>query len=302
MEPNSFTVGDNVELLKKIENETIDMIYLDPPYNTGRNFYYFKDKFADFNSFMEERLVECHRVLKKNGNIIIHVEPKISHHIRNICDKLFGEKNFKNEIVWHSGGNAKNMYQLGRNHDTIIVYGRSPKSKFFPLYKPYTEEYKKGTKLCSIHNKKYTTSAAHNSQPEVNPRPNLTYEWNGHTRQWYVSKEKMESLHNDNRLEYNKNGIPRIKRFVEEMQGIPVRDTWDDISSIQNGEKTKYAKQKPVKLLERILKLYSERGDTCLDPFAGSGTLGRACINLNRYYILLDINQEAHDLFCKTIN
>jgi DNA modification methylase len=112
----------------------------------------------------------------------------------------------------------------------------------------------------------------------------------------------MESLHNDNRLEYNKNGIPRIKRFVEEMQGIPVRDTWDDISSIQNGEKTKYATQKPVKLLERILKLYSERGDTCLDPFAGSGTLGRACINLNRYYILLDINQEAHDLFCKTIN
>ena len=85
------------------------------------------------------------------------------------------------------------MYQLGRNHDTIIVYGRSPKSKFFPLYKPYTEEYKKGTKLCSIHNKKYTTSAAHNSEPEVNPRPNLTYEWNGHTRQWYVSKEKMES-------------------------------------------------------------------------------------------------------------
>ena len=302
MEPNSFTVGDNVELLKKIENETIDMIYLDPPYNTGRNFYYFKDKFADFNSFMEERLVECHRVLKKNGNIIIHVEPKISHHIRNICDKLFGEKNFKNEIVWHSGGNAKNMYQLGRNHDTIIVYGRSPTSKFFPLYKPYTEEYKKGTKLCSIHNKNYTTSAAHNSQPEVNPRPNLTYEWNGHTKQWYVSKEKMESLHNDNRLEYNKNGIPRIKRFVEEMQGIPVRDTWDDISSIQNGENTKYATQKPVKLLERILKLYSERGDTCLDPFAGSGTLGRACINLNRYYILLDINQEAHDLFCKTIN
>lgn len=301
MEPNSFTVGDNVELLKTIKSETIDMIYLDPPYNTGRNFYYFKDKFADFNSFMEERLVECHRVLKKNGNIIIHVEPKISHHIRNICDKLFGEKNFKNEIVWHSGGNAKNIYQLGRNHDTIIVYGRSPKSKFFPLYKEYGEEYLKGTKLCKIHNKKYTTSAAHNSQPEVNPRPNLTYEWNGHTKQWYVSKEKMETLHNENRLEYNKNGIPRIKRFVEEMQGIPVRDTWDDISSIQNGEKTKYATQKPVKLLERILKLYSEHGDICLDPFAGSGTLGRACINLNRYYILLDINQEGYDVFCNSI-
>ena len=99
---NTYTIGDNVSLLKEVATESIDMIYMDPPYNTGRNFYYFKDKFADFPKFMEERLVECHRVLKKDGNIIIHVEPRISHHIRVICDKLFGESNFQNEIVWHS--------------------------------------------------------------------------------------------------------------------------------------------------------------------------------------------------------
>jgi DNA modification methylase len=296
---NIYNVGDNLSLLKDVSNESIDMIYMDPPYNTGRNFYYFQDKFADFSKFMEERLIECYRILKKDGNIIIHVEPRISHHIRVICDKLFGESNFKNEIVWHSGGNAKNKYQLGRNHDTIIVYSKSAKSKFFPLYKPYTEEHKKSQKMCPIHKKLYGTSAAHNSQPEVNPRPNLTYEWNGNTRQWYFSKEKMKSLHDDNRLEYNDKGIPRIKRFLDEMEGIPVRDTWDDISSIQNGEKTKYATQKPIKLLERIISLYSAEGDTCLDPFAGSGTLGRACINLNRSYILFDINQEAKDVFDK---
>jgi DNA modification methylase len=296
---NIYNVGDNVLLLKGLSNESIDMIYMDPPYNTGRNFYYFQDKFADFPKFMEERLVECHRILKKDGNIIIHVEPRISHHIRVICDKLFGESNFQNEIVWHSGGNAKNKYQLGRNHDTIIVYSKSGKSKFFPLYKPYTEEHKKSQKMCPIHKKLYGTSAAHNSQPEVNPRPNLTYEWNGNTRQWYFSKEKMKSLHDDNRLEYNDKGIPRIKRFLDEMEGIPVRDTWDDISSIQNGEKTKYATQKPIKLLERIVSLYSAEGDTCLDPFAGSGTLGRACKNLKRSYILIDINPEAKEVFDK---
>jgi DNA modification methylase len=218
-----------------------------------------------------------------------------------ICDKLFGESNFQNEIVWHSGGNAKNKYQLGRNHDTIIVYGKSAKTKFFPLYKPYTEEHKKSQKMCPIHKKLYSTSAAHNSQPEVNPRPNLTYEWNGNTRQWYFSKEKMTSLHDDNRLEYNDKGIPRIKRFLDEMEGIPVRDTWDDISSIQNGEKTKYATQKPIKLLERIISIYSAEGDTCLDPFAGSGTLGRACKNLNRSYILFDINPEAKEVFNKAM-
>ena len=296
-EVNTYTIGDNVTLLKSLPNESIDMIYMDPPYNTGRNFFYFQDKFADFPMFMRERLVECHRVLKKDGNIIIHVEPRISHHIRVICDDLFGDPNFKNEIVWHSGGNAKNKYQLGRNHDTIIVYGKSSKSKFFPLYKPYSDEHIKTQKMCPFHNKLYGTSAAHNSQPEVNPRPNLTYEWNGNLRQWYFSKEKIKLLHEDNRLEYNDKGIPRIKRYLEEMDGIPVRDTWDDISSIQNGEKTKYATQKPIKLLERVLSLYSAEGDTCLDPFAGSGTVGRACKNMNRNYVLFDINPEGQTVF-----
>ena len=299
IQKNTFHIGDNVELLKKVKSETIDMIYLDPPYNTGRNFHYFEDKFADFPKFIEERIKECHRVLKKNGNIIIHVEPRISHHIRVICDKIFGDSNFQNEIVWHSGGNAKNKYQLGRNHDTIIVYSKSSKSKFFSLYKPYTDEYKKGLKMCPHHKKLYSTSASHNSQPEVNPRLNLRYEWNGNTRQWYLSKEKIKSLHDDNRLEYNEKGIPRIKRFLDEMEGIPVRDTWDDISSIQNGEKTKYATQKPIKLLERVLSLYSAEGDLCMDPFAGSGTLGRACRNMKRDYILFDINPQAKNVFNK---
>lgn len=294
---NNYYIGDNLDLLKQTDSEMVDMLYMDPPYNTGRDFHYFNDKFADFSTFMEERIVQCHRVLKKDGNIIIHVEPRISHYIRVICDKVFGANNFRNEIVWHSGGNAKNKHQLGRNHDTLIVYGKSSKSKYFPAYKPYTDEYKKNLKLCSFHGKLYSTSAAHNSQPEVNPRPNLRYEWNGHTKQWYFSKERMESLHNDNRLEYNERGIPRIKRFIDEMEGIPIRDTWDDISSIQNGEKTKYATQKPVKLLERIIALYSTEGDTCLDPFAGSGTLGRACTNLNRRYIMFDINPEAKEVF-----
>ena len=306
-----FKIGDNLELLKKLISESIDMIYMDPPYNTGRDFYYFQDKIANFSSFMDERIRECHRILKSNGNLIIHIEPRISHYIRIICDKIFGENNFKNEIAWHTGGNAKNLHQLGRNHDVIIVYGKSSNSKFFPQYKPYTEEYKKGAKICSHHKKLYTTSAAHNSQPEVNPRPNLTYEWpafgnisenrESNIRQWYCCKERMQELHNDNRLEYNSNGIPRFKKFVDEMEGIPIRDTWDDISSIQSGEKTKYATQKPVKLLERIVTLYSSETDLCLDPFAGSGTLGRACINMNRKYLLFDINPEAKEIFLESL-
>ena len=85
------------------------------------------------------------------------------------------------------------------------------------------------------------------------------------------------------------------------MEGIPLRDVWTDINNTQAGEKLDYATQKPVKLLERIIKLYSNENDICLDIFAGSGTLGRACINLNRKYLLLDINDKGREIFIKSI-
>ncbi len=305
---NTYYIGDNLSYLNKLDANSISLIYFDPPYNTGRNFYDFNDKFTsptDYVNFIKERVLECYRILKPGGNIIIHIEPKISHYFRFICDDVFGIQQFKNEIVWQTGGNAKNKYQLNRFHDSIIVYSKKCKgnSIFNPLYFPYDEEYKKksNVKFCDIHKKEYVTTAIHNSQPNVNPRLNLRYNWNGHDKQWYVCKEKMQELHNDDRLQYNAAGIPRVKRFLDEMEGIPLRDVWTDINNTQAGEKLDYATQKPVKLLERIIKLYSNENDICLDIFAGSGTLGRACINLNRKYLLLDINDKGKEIFIKSI-
>ena len=304
---DNYYVGDNIQYLKQLENDSINLIYFDPPYNTGRNFFDFDDRFKtieDYILFMKERIIECHRVIKPGGNVVIHIEPKISHYFRIMCDEIFGINNFKNEIVWQTGGNAKNKYQLNRFHDTIIVYCKKCKgnSTFNPVYFPYDEEYKKrsNVKMCDIHKKEYVTTAIHNSQPDVNPRLNLRYEWNGNKKQWYVSLEKMKQLHDDNRLVYNKQNIPRIKRFLHEMEGIPLRDVWCDINNIQSGEKMNYATQKPVKLLERIVQIYSNEDDICMDIFAGSGTLGRACINSKRKFILLDINDKGKELFLKS--
>ena len=83
------------------------------------------------------------------------------------------------------------------------------------------------------------------------------------------------------------------------MKGVPLRDIWHDITNIQNGEKLDYATQKPVKLLERIIELYSDKNDICLDIFAGSGTLGRASKNLERNYLLIDINKKGKEIFLK---
>jgi adenine-specific DNA-methyltransferase len=303
---NNYYIGDNIVLLNKLNNETIDLIYFDPPYNTGRHFYDFDDKFKnkdEYIQFIKLRIRECYRVLKNTGTIVIHIEPKISHYFRLICDDIFGDNNFRNEIVWQTGGNAKNKYKLNRFHDTIIVYSKTNNQIFNPIYFNYDEEYKKksNVKFCDIHKKEYVTTAIYNAQPDVNPRMNLRYVWNGFDKQWYVTKDKMEKLHNENRLEYNKDGLPRIKRFLDEMEGIPLRDIWCDINNVQSGEKINYATQKPVKLVERIVQLYTNENDICLDIFAGSGTLGRACINKSRQYILFDINNKGKELFLESI-
>jgi DNA modification methylase len=122
-----------------------------------------------------------------------------------------------------------------------------------------------------------------------------------HEKQWYVTKEKMEKLDKDHRLEYSSSGIPRFKRYLDEMNGIPIRDLWVDIGQIQNGEKLDYATQKPIKLLDRIIKMYSNENGLVLDPFAGSGVVGRSCIKNKRKYILIDKNKKGKEIFEKSI-
>jgi|688.fasta_scaffold00045_26 DNA modification methylase len=300
---NEYIVGDNLIELTKLreEKKKINLIYFDPPYNTGRDFDDFDDKYKSYesyrNDFIKPRLEIMHNLLVSSGVIIVHVEPSVSHHIRIVLDEVFGEKNFRNEVVWKSGGNKKSSKKLMRFHDTIIVYSKSTKYTYNPQYLPYNDDYKKKNNLKKDDIGEYTTSAAHNSQPNVVQRPNLRYEWNGHFKQWWWSIEKMKELDSQKRLEYNANGIPRVKKYLHEMDGIPVRDLWIDINQIQGSEKLDYATQKPVKLLERIVNMFSNKGDLVLDPFAGSGTTGRACINTNRNYIMLDINSKGKKIF-----
>ena len=303
---NEYTIGDSRELLKQVDANTVDLIYIDPPYCTGRDFYHFDDRFkssADYRELlMRPLLEECHRVLTDCGNIVVHVEPKISHHIRIVLDDIFGEKRFKNEIVWISGGNHKSKKQLQRNHDTIIVYQKGAESIYNSEHKEYDDDTVRKAKMCPIHKKKYNTSALVNRQPNVVSRPNLRYEWNGNDLQWHISKERMQMLHDDNRLEYSLiTGIPRVKKFLDEMDGIPVKDVWSDIKQIQGVEKMDYATQKPVTLLNRIVNMFSNQNSIVLDPCAGSGTVGRSCILTGRQYILFDINNDGKMLFEKSM-
>jgi len=299
---NKYIVGDNLKILSELDYE-YDFCYIDPPFFTQRDFGDFDDNFdsmEDFIGFLKPRVQLIHEKLSKEGNLVIHIDSITSHYVKVMLDDIFGIKNFKNEIILKTNNmKAHIKSKLMRAHDTLLVYSKSNQSKYFQQYEQHSEEYISSFK--QDERGYYSTSAAKNSQPEVIKRPNLRYEWNGNKEQWWVSKEKMQKLHDNNRLVYNDKGVPRIKRYLHESKGIPMRDVWLDISSIQANEKLDYATQKPIKLINRLLDLYTEKSDLCLDIFAGSGVLGRSCIDKSRYYHLVDINSKGKDIFEQSI-
>ena len=298
----TYTISPAADGIRALD-KSIDLCYMDPPYNTGRDFFNFDDRFkssADYrDNLIKPVLIELHKKMTKKAVVVIHVEPRISHHIRIACDEVFGENNFVNEICWKSGGNHHSTKKLQRAHDSIIVYSKGKTYTYNAEYGPYSEEYLSSTKKDDRGH--YTTSTLKNSQPDVISRPNLCYEWNGQRHQWWISKERMQQLHDEDRLVYGPSGVPRVKKYTHELNGIPVKDLWTDISQIQGKEKLPYATQKPVKLLERIIRMFSNPGEFVVDPFGGSGTTGRAALSTGREYQLFDINPEAKVVFDNSI-
>ena len=268
---------------------------------TGRDFGHFKDNewktIQDYIEWLRLRIKECHRVLTKDGTLVFHIEPKVSHHIRFLLDEVFGKKNFRNEIILQTMNNKKSKKQLTRQHDVLIVYTKNSESVFNYPHNPYDEEYRKKNSVKFEDNSKreYVTAACHNAKPASINRPNLCYEWQGHTKQWWWSKKLMQERHDENRLVYNVKGIPRVKKYLDEMPGIPLRDIWIDLKAIKN--KLDYATQKADELLERLVLMYTNQGDEVLDPYAGCGPTGRACIKQKRKYLMIDISEYGKKLF-----
>ena len=303
---NQYVIGNNIELLEQLEDGSIDLVYIDPPFATGRHFGDFDDKFDSLDMFTDEFLYDriniIHKKLKSSGNLVVHCDCTASHYIKVMIDKVFGVKRFMNEVVWITTGCANALTKMYKSHDTILIYSKSSKYTFNHIYKPYGDEYRRKNNIKTDKRGEYVTCAIHNSQPDVIQRPNLRYTFKDMQKQWLVTEEKLNNLDKDDRLQYSSTGLPRIKRYLHEMKGVAIKDVWDDIPSLQSKEKLGYATQKPIRLLERIVFMYSNEGDTVLDCFAGSGTIGRACVKLNRNYILFDKNPKAKEVFEKSLS
>ena len=307
---NQLILGDCLEVLKKIETASIDLIYLDPPFFSNRNYEViwgdvgeirsFQDRWSGgidhYIAWLKDRVEEMHRILKPTGSIFLHCDWHANAYIRvHILDRIFGEQNFRNEIFWKrtkAKGLASKRY--AQNHDTIFYYTKSDKFKLFPQYLAHDEKYIKDFYKYTEPNtgRKYGLDNLANPNKD---RPNLTYEFLGVVRVWRWTREKMQDAYDRGLIvQAKEGGVPRLKRYLDEQEGTPVDDCWLDITNVQSKkEKIGYPTQKPEALLERIILSASNEGDTILDPFVGGGTTVVVAEKLKRHWIGIDQSVAA---------
>ena len=244
-------------------------------------------------AMMAVRLIELHRVLKPTGSLYLHCDPTASHYLKILLDSIFGPTNFHSEIIWKRTSGHSDALRYGPVHDTIIFYTKSDKGLWNPTYQPYEPNYEEQYyRYKDADGRRFMSGDLGTAGLQGG---GYEYEWKGVTRIWRVPVETMERLDKESRVFYTKNGIPRIKRYLDEAKGMPTQDVWADIEALRSWhqERLGYPTQKPVALLERIIAASSNEGDLVLDPFCGCGTTVHAAQKLNRQWIGIDVTHLA---------
>ncbi len=344
MNVNNRTIfsNDNLHILRGLDTESVDLIYLDPPFNSNRNYSApigseaagaaFKDtwtlsdvdnawhgEIADrepalyqaihtaelthgrgmksYLIMMAVRLLEMKRVLKETGSIYLHCDPTASHYLKMLMDSIFGKDNCRNEIIWQrfsAHNDAKNGF--AKIHDILLFYAASSSTKFNKTYEPYQKEYIEKTYRYKDERGRYTTSPL---QARSLSGGGYNYIYKGIQDIWKFPLERLKELDETGHIHWPKRGkIPRRKVYLDTAKGVPVKDIITDIKPLTSAHKERvgYPTQKPIALLERIIKASSNEGHIVLDPFCGCATTCVAAERLNRQWIGIDISEKAVEL------
>lgn len=265
--------SDNLELLKSQPNESVNMIYCDILYGTGRNFGEYQDlkpKREVIEGHYLPRLIEMKRVLKQSGSIYLQMDTRINHWMRILMDDVFGYDNFRNEIVWGYNGRQKySKHKFQNKHDVILFYAK-------------------------------------NITHELN---DIRIDWDRESR---LKTMRRKILKDENGIEYfidNRgvaNGTPKKKVILSEYlnKGGSLSDLWTDISMVigTDRQKVNYPTQKPKELISRFVLASTNEGDVVADYYLGSGTTAVVCKDLNRNFIGCDINPKAIEITKARLN
>ena len=332
-----YYFGNNIDALYLVKDESVDLVYTDPPFNSKRVFYYRTSKKSQAVAYDDKNWEEvkespignilsgmpkstegmikylnelypvvlaCYNKLTPTGTMYLHCDTHSVHYLKIMMDNIFGIENYINDIVlkrYAKHNDAKGLF--GRYHDNILLYKKGAGNTFNAVYEPYTEEQKKRYRYVDKNGRYYSLDNIANTSYVKNS--NLYFEWNGYwpksSQAWMHPKEKLDELYANGEIEISSRGIPRRKIYLDERKGMLVQDWWDDLGRITQNEFTGYPTQKRLKVLERIIKASSNAGDTVLDPFLGSGTTAIVAEQMGRSWIGMDNSDSAFDVFVERL-
>ncbi len=265
---SEIILADNLEVLPRFEDESFQLIYIDPPFNTGkaqtrrtlqtvpdesgdrvgfqgRRFKTrllaessYGDTFEDYLAFLEPRLIHAHRLLAASGTLYFHIDYREAHYCKLLLDEIFGRESFLNEIIWAYDYGARSKSRWPAKHDTIFVYVKNPEGYYFDA--------------------------------------------EGVDREPYMAP-----------------GLVTAEKAVKGK--LPTDVWWHTIVPTNGREKTGYPTQKPEGIVRRMVQASTHEGDWCLDFFAGSGTLGAVAAKLGRRYVLIDSSPKAYDVMLQRL-
>lgn len=313
LETGVIYCDDNLARLQVLPSESVDLIYLDPPFFSNRQYEVIWGDEAEMRSFedrwkggisyyvdwMRKRVAELGRVLKPTGSLYLHCDPSASHYLKVMLDRrdVLGADAFRNEVTWQRTNTHSDAKRWSPISDRILYYSKSRQPTWNPPYVAHSEEYVADKyRFEDEDGRRYQLD----NITSPSPRPNMTYVWRGHEpppNGWRYSRETMQRLHDEGRIWYpdSKKKRPRLKRYLDEMKGNVVGDVWTDIPPInaRARERLGYPTQKPEALLARIIGASSNEGDVVLDPFCGCGTTIAVAERMRRRWIGIDISPTA---------
>lgn len=303
---------------------SVDLVYIDPPFASGADYAkkiyirrnpkvaeairqaeseldieelkVFEEKmYGDiwdkerYLNWMYENLMAIKSVMSDTASIYVHLDWHIGHYVKVLMDEVFGEDNFRNEIVWKRSTAHNDSTGFANLHDSIFYYSKSLDLFFDIPLVPYTQEY-----IDRYYNKEDENGRKYLDR-DLSAKglkgSGYSYSWKGKSGYWRCPITTMERFEKEGRLYYTNNDTPRYKQYLDEMEGVPAQDLWTDIFAVnsQADERVDYATQKPSALLERIIKASSNEGMVIADFFGGSGVTAAVAHKLNRRFIHCDI-------------
>ena len=317
----------------KDSGRTVDLVYIDPPFASGADYAkkiyirrnpkvaeaireaeseldnselqsFEETMYGDiwdkerYLNWMYENLCAIKSVMGDNASIYVHLDWHIGHYVKVLMDEIFGEENFRNEIIWKRATAHSDSSFYGNNFDSIFFYTKGSDTVFNSVFQEYDENYLKRFKNQDSDGRKWDSG---NLTAKGLSGGGYSYTYKGFTSLWRCPESTMEQMDREGRLHITKNGGIRSKVYLDELKGMPCQSLWTDIFAVnsQAEERVDYATQKPEALLERIIRASSDEGMTVADFFGGSGVAAAVAGRLGRHFIHCDINinsiQTARD-------